>query len=142
MYEFQLSFTLYRVIGLPRTAANDSIAVRYAELSDYLAVVTDRQTFIEMTAEETYGCRQDMTIVCPINRDIEKKYTESLRPGDFRGGVSEECTTTTTPWTGQVKMYQYVKPILSLTYNFICPECKFKGGKCVRIFLFGFDFCY
>ncbi|EFX81192.1 hypothetical protein DAPPUDRAFT_102753 [Daphnia pulex] len=88
--------------GLPRTAANDSMAVRYKELSDYLAVATDWQTFIEMTAEETYRCRQDMTIVCPINRDIEKKCTESLRPGDFRGGVSEKCTTTTTPWIGQM----------------------------------------
>jgi hypothetical protein len=73
VFEFQLSFNFYRVIGLPRTAANDSVAVRYVELPDYLAVATDRQTFIEMTAAETSQCRQDTTVVCPINRAIEKK---------------------------------------------------------------------
>ncbi len=106
VFKFQLSFTLYRFIGLRRTAANHSMVVRYMELPDYLAVATDRQTFIEMTAEETSHCRQDMTISCPINRAIKKKDVRKAWVAaiflEVDKRVSEERTTTTNLWTGQV----------------------------------------
>ncbi len=52
VFEFQLAFSVYRVLNMPRAAANGSIAVLQSDIPDFLTVLMDHQTFMEVARRD------------------------------------------------------------------------------------------
>ena len=73
VFEFPLNFLLFRVTNLPKVVGNDTLGARFHPLPDYLAVSMDRQTFIELTAEELQSYATSASSICPISRSISRK---------------------------------------------------------------------
>ena len=109
VYEFPLTFSLYRVISLPKSIKNGTWAGRYEPLPDYLAISSDRQSFLELSSEEARPCLVANGMVCPISRAINRKRSKQacavaiFMEDDAR--IQRECSTKVTPWRGPETVY-------------------------------------
>ncbi len=101
VFEFSLTFLLFRVTSLPRAVGNGTLGARFHPLPDYLAVSIDRQTFMELTTEELRVCATSVSSIFPISRAISRKKSRRtcavalLLQNPER--IQAECTTDLAP---------------------------------------------
>jgi hypothetical protein len=109
VFEFPLSFTLYEVISLPRPVNNSTQGAQFHPLPSFLAVASDRQAFVELTASDSSHCLSSTTSICPISRAINRKHRESscamalFLKDDKKSRM--QCSTRLAQWTGQQTVY-------------------------------------
>ncbi|KAK4017825.1 hypothetical protein OUZ56_033671 [Daphnia magna] len=109
MFEFPQSFTLYEVISLPRPVNNSTQGAQFHPLPSFLAVASDCQAFVELTAPNSSRCLSSTTSICPISREINRKQRESscamalFLKDDKKSRM--QCSTCLAQWTGQQTVY-------------------------------------
>ena len=101
VFEFQLAFSVYRVLNIPRSAANSSIAVLQSDIPDFLAVSMDHQTFMEVAGRDLDQCILPAKTVCLINRAVsknggKKSCTAAIFLEDARS-VADVCVSNARP---------------------------------------------
>ncbi|KAK4045697.1 hypothetical protein OUZ56_033559 [Daphnia magna] len=77
VFEFRLSFSVYRVISLPRVMENVTRAIRYSPLPEYMAVALDRQTFLKLSEKEGQTFISVNNFICPVKQSIGRTLKKS-----------------------------------------------------------------
>lgn len=101
VFEFRLSFSVYSVISLPRVIGNASRAIRYFPLPAFLAVSSDRQTFLELSEKEGQPCISQKRVVCPTSQAINRKNAKEACAGAIflkdESRVARDCISVASP---------------------------------------------
>ncbi len=109
VYEFPLTFSLYRVISLPKASRNGTWALKYEPLPDLLAISSDRQSFIELSNEEARPCLSPGGTICPISRAIIRKRSKKACAVavflEDNNRIQRECSSVASPWKGPESIY-------------------------------------
>lgn len=73
IYDRNQQFTLNKVINLAKATDNETHGVRFGDLPYYLAVSTDMESFIDLSAMEVRSCRQRDRPLCNFHTGLNKK---------------------------------------------------------------------
>ena len=107
VYDFDMRFSLHRIIQLPRAVANGTLELTFSGLPDFLAVSWDHESFLELTFEEVRSCLSTRPIrVCSITKAMRKMHFGRacaialfLHQSDSER-IMRDCVPFLSRWTG------------------------------------------
>ena len=109
IYEVKYQFQLYKVYNLPIYNPNSTHGVIYGQLADYLAISTDKETYIHLDERELERCKKTPSLWnCPIIRPVSRtsatpSYLVSLLWNNKE--KNDWCTQELVPWEGTYSIY-------------------------------------
>ncbi|KZR95543.1 Uncharacterized protein APZ42_010692, partial [Daphnia magna] len=132
---------LYKVISLPRPIDNATQGAQFYPLPPFLAVATDRQAFVELSADDAFRLLMSPALICPISSAIHRKHREpgcamSLFVKD-EAHSRTQCTTHVSPWLGQQNVYLGHRrwgysTTEDTTITITCPQSREKVNTLIR----------
>ena len=107
--EVTKNFELYETFVLPVFRATGDFGLQYANISAFLAVDMDRQTFIELSEADVRSCQDRVGAVCPPRGAIYRKnFRKTCAMALFLQDLEKtkaECDKVVVEWRGPEAKY-------------------------------------
>ena len=104
IFELKLQFYLYQIFNIPVYNTNTKHGIQYEELSEFVAVSRNQESFITLSKEEINQCIQSTPMwICMITRAFHQISTlESCLMSLFYSNKDalKYCTQILVPWKG------------------------------------------
>ena len=109
IYEKNLRFDLYNVFNIPTFNANASHGLQFENLPEHVAISSNQQKFVELTAQELARCTDiGHQRICPIIKAFSRvQTTQSCVMSLFKNDANKKrlCHQVLMPWKGFYSYY-------------------------------------